>query len=142
MKFAIILLLLSCAASAQQDMGVITGLVTDPTGAAVPAARVTVTNRETGETRTVDTSDTRLLHGRSAAHRATTKWLWRRRASRRSVQQDIELHAQDRARADLKLEVGQIAESVSGHVGGAAAAVRDVHRWRRSWSSTKSADCR
>jgi hypothetical protein len=43
---------------AQQDMGVITGVITDASGLSVPGARVTTTNRDTGETRSVDTSDT------------------------------------------------------------------------------------
>ena len=36
MKRAFLLILVVSAALAQQDMGVITGVVTDPTGAAVP----------------------------------------------------------------------------------------------------------
>src|SRR5262245_50820213 len=93
-------------AFAQQDMGVITGVVTDPTGAAIPAARVTVINSETGETRAVSTSEGGaytvgpLRVGRYAV---TVE----KQGFKKSVQQDIELHAQDRVRADLKLEVGQ-----------------------------------
>ena len=37
----------------------------------------------------------------------------KRRGFKKSIQQDIELHAQDRARVDLKLEVGQIVDSIS-----------------------------
>jgi hypothetical protein len=102
----------AAAALAQQDMGVITGVVTDATGASVPAARITATNRDTGEIRTVDTSDTGaytvgpLRIGRYDV--AVEKM-----GFKKSIQQEIELHAQDRVRVDLKLEVGQIAESVS-----------------------------
>ena len=112
MKRVFLFGLLVCAALAQQDMGVITGVVTDATGASVPAARVTATNRETGETRAVDTSDTGaytvgpLRIGRYDV--AVEK-----DGFKKSIQQDIELHAQDRVRADLKLEVGQMAESIS-----------------------------
>src|SRR3974390_3182363 len=41
---------------AQAETGQITGTVTDPTGAAVPGARVTVRSAATGSVRTVDTS--------------------------------------------------------------------------------------
>ena len=103
---------LGSALFAQQDMGVITGVVTDPTGAAVPGARVTVTNRETNETRSVETAETGaytigpLRIGRYDV--AVEK-----QGFKKAVWNDIELHAQDRVRADLRLEVGRLAESVS-----------------------------
>jgi hypothetical protein len=104
--------LLASALFSQQDMGVITGVVTDATGAGVPLARVTVTNRETNEVRSVDTSD-------SGAYTVGPLRIGRydvaveKQGFKKAVWQDIELHAQDRVRADLKLDIGQIAESVS-----------------------------
>ncbi len=35
-------------------MGVITGLITDTTGAAIPGAKITVANQETNETRVAE----------------------------------------------------------------------------------------
>ena len=52
----ILYLSLSCAARAQQDVGSIVGFITDPSGAVIPGADVTVVNEGTGETRKV-TSD-------------------------------------------------------------------------------------
>ncbi|MBI4875810.1 MAG: TonB-dependent receptor [Acidobacteria bacterium] len=112
MKQAIPLFLLLGVAFAQQDMGVITGVVTDAAGLSVPGARVTVTNRETGEMRAVETSMT-------GAYTAGPLRIGRYDVSvgkpgfKTSVQRDIELHAQDRVRADMQLEVGQVAESVA-----------------------------
>src|ERR687883_1231998 len=45
------------AAQSQASSGQIAGDVTDPNGAAVPNASVTVTNKETGLTRTATTSE-------------------------------------------------------------------------------------
>lgn len=46
------------ATFAQNDVGTISGFVTDQTGAVIPNATVTVTNEGTGETRTVLTGAT------------------------------------------------------------------------------------
>lgn len=112
MKSATLLLAFLSAALAQQDMGVITGVVTDASGGVIPAARVTVVNRETSETRTVDTSD-------GGAYTVGPLRVGRydvsveKQGFKKAIEQDLELHAQDRVRADIKLEVGQIADSVS-----------------------------
>src|SRR5215510_326948 len=51
LSFAFALLMLSAARVSAQTSGEITGLVTDPSGAAVAGATVTVTNKATGATR-------------------------------------------------------------------------------------------
>lgn len=60
MLFSISLLTFGCAVFAvhgQSDRGSIRGTVTDPNGALVPNAKVTITNVETNETRETTTSD-------------------------------------------------------------------------------------
>ncbi|MEZ5353668.1 MAG: carboxypeptidase regulatory-like domain-containing protein [Bryobacteraceae bacterium] len=99
-------------AYAQQDMGVITGLVTDASGAAVAGGSVTATNLDTAETRQVSTSETgaytigplRIGRYSVAVELAGFK---------RAVFPELRLSAQDRARVDLRLEVGEVTESVS-----------------------------
>src|SRR5260370_8187562 len=54
-KFIALFAIIACAAVAQ-DRGAIRGTITDPTGAAVPEAAVTVKNVNTGLTQTVRTS--------------------------------------------------------------------------------------
>jgi hypothetical protein len=57
-RLYVFLFLASVLAVAQQDMGVITGIITDATGAAVPGAVVQIMNQETNEIRSVETSET------------------------------------------------------------------------------------
>jgi hypothetical protein len=100
------------AAWGQQDMGVITGLVTDATGAAVPGARVTVVNRDTNETWATETSGTGTYTAgpmRIGAYEVVVE----KTGFTKAVARDIVLHAQDRRRADFRLEVGQVSEAVS-----------------------------
>ena len=49
--------LITTSAFGQQDRGTISGTVTDATGAIVPSAKVTVTNRDTNTTFTTDTGE-------------------------------------------------------------------------------------
>ena len=55
MKLRLVLLLLSAALAYTQDRGTIRGTVTDPTGAAIPAANVTIRNIDTGLTQSIPT---------------------------------------------------------------------------------------
>jgi hypothetical protein len=96
---------------AQQDMGVITGLVTDATGAAVPGARISAVERATNEVRVVETSAAGAYTVgpmRIGAYNVTVE----KSGFKKATWEGLELHAQDRLRADFRLEVGQLAESV------------------------------
>ncbi|MBI4909376.1 MAG: TonB-dependent receptor [Acidobacteria bacterium] len=112
MKLLQCLLLAACALFAQQDMGVVTGLVTDSTGALIPGARVTVTNRDTNESRSLETNAAgsytigplRIGNYDIAVEKTGFK---------KTLRQGLELHAQDRVRADFQLEIGQMTEAVS-----------------------------
>jgi hypothetical protein len=109
---ATLLLLFVSWAWAQQDMGVITGLVTDATGAAVPGARVTVVNQETNESRSAETgaSGTYTVGPlRIGVYLVSVE----KDGFRKAVWRDIKLSAQDRVRADFQMEVGQVSDAIS-----------------------------
>jgi hypothetical protein len=53
-----LVLLFSGLASAQRDLGTITGTVTDSTGAVVPGATIIITNDATGESSKIQTTAT------------------------------------------------------------------------------------
>src|SRR5208282_5055803 len=91
--------------SAQTNAGSIVGTVTDPSGAIVAGATVTVTNVGTNNAvkTTSDSSGeyvvTPLEVGKySVAVEAT--------GFKRSIRPDIQVNVQDRVRVDAKLEVG------------------------------------
>lgn len=105
-------LLLSAPIEAQQDMGYITGVVTDSTGGVVAGARVEVTDTETNEKRTAETLGAGAYTVgplRVGTYDITVE----KAGFNKEVWKGIILHAQDRARADFKLNLGQVAETIS-----------------------------
>ena len=105
---------LSCfsPASAQSDRGAITGTVTDPQGAVVANAKVTVTNLETGETRETRTTAEGsyiLSELRAGPYRLSVEAPGFKTATIDRIQVAVQVTR----RADVKLEVGQLGETVS-----------------------------
>ena len=104
-------LLLTGVVRAQVSRGMITGIVTDPTGAVVPGVAVTITNVETGVTNKVKTNESGmytvpLLEGanyRLSAEKAGFK---------RYEQTGILVQAGGTARLDFSLSIGQPTQSV------------------------------
>jgi hypothetical protein len=102
------------AATAQSAAGsgaTLTGQVTDPTGAAIPGGAVTVTNKATAATVTVkaDAAGRYFTGGLAAgAYRidATARGFSRQELN-------LTLAASQQGRADLKLQVGQMSETVT-----------------------------
>ncbi|MCW5979385.1 MAG: carboxypeptidase regulatory-like domain-containing protein [Bryobacteraceae bacterium] len=104
------LALVSTTANAQ-NLGSIVGLVTDSTGAVVPSATVKVTQQETGVSRTVasDTTGTYLAPTLNAGTYTVEASASGFKTFR---QTDIVLNVRDQLRVDVRLEVGQVAETI------------------------------
>jgi hypothetical protein len=105
-------LFLVFAASAFAQEATIVGTVTDPSGAAVPNASITLTNTETGVTRTLPTSSDGQYVAPSLgighySVRVTAAGF------KAAEQKDLTLNVGDRTRVDFKLEVGSAQEQVT-----------------------------
>jgi len=108
--FAVFLVLFATQALAQE--ATILGTVTDPTGAAVANAAITVTNNDTGVTRNLPTNgDGQYV----APDLAIGHYSVRATASGFKVaeQKSITLSVGDRTRVDFKLQVGSAQEQVT-----------------------------
>src|SRR5436305_1041360 len=100
---AAVVLLFAAQGMAQE--ATIVGTVTDPTGASVPNVNITITNTDTGLSRTLTTSSDGQyvvpdLHIRHYTVKATAQGL------KATQQQNITLQVNDRTRPDYKLAVG------------------------------------
>jgi outer membrane receptor protein involved in Fe transport len=95
-----------------QGIGAIHGSVTDPSGKGVPKAKVTVVLEERNTTRSVDTDD---LGGYVCPSLPIGKYLVRVEAAgfKAFSQTGVELNANENARVDVALEVGNLNQSVS-----------------------------
>ncbi len=110
-RFWLLLTLLGASVFAQQDMGVITGIVTDASGSSIPGARITVTNSETNEVRIAESAGTGAYTVgplRIGSYSLSVE----KSGFKKSGVTGIQVSAQDRLRADIQLEVGQIADSI------------------------------
>ena len=99
------------SASAQIDRGAITGRVTDTSGAAVPKATVTVTNKATGVSVTTpvnDSGDYQVL----ALNPGNYSVKVNADGFNTAVRDDIEVHVQDRLNIEFVLKVGSITQEV------------------------------
>ena len=103
---------LAPAAFGQSDRGTIVGTVTDPNGAAVADAKVTVTNLENGEAREVKTTGEGAFtvpELKAAPYKLTVEAGGFKTATIDKVQVAVQVTR----RADVKLEVGAIGEAVT-----------------------------
>jgi len=105
-------LILPASVIATGHTGSITGTLTDPTGAVVPNALVTVTNQETNairETRSNDDGDYTVALLPPGHYRVTAE----KQGFRRSIYNDVILDVDQTARADFSLQVGVLNEELT-----------------------------
>src|SRR5438477_9650598 len=118
---AISILLVALGAFAQVQNGQFTGTVTDPSGAAIPNAKVTVTNMGTNLSVTTTTNQSGLYTARELPI-GTYKITAEAKGFKTSSNANLTLNAGTVQRVDVRMELGQAREVVE--VTGEAAAVK------------------
>ena len=107
---ASLVLLFSGLAFAQRDLGTITGRVTDPSGAAVPSATITITEDATGESYKLETTTTGD-YTRPALRPGIYTVTAEAEGFRRVTEQNVEVTAGGRVGVPLSMQAGDITES-------------------------------
>jgi Carboxypeptidase regulatory-like domain len=101
----------ACFASAQYRAG-IQGVVTDPSGSAVSAATVTLTNHETGQNLTTTTDDSGIYNFSGLAPSKYTLSV-EKAGFKKKVLENVGVIAEQMNAVNVQLEVGQASESVT-----------------------------
>src|SRR5215510_733015 len=96
---------------AQQDTGIITGVITDPNGSPIPNAAVALLNTGTNASMTVNT-DSNGLFVATPLRIGMYKISVEASGFKKSVRENILLRLQDRIRVDFRMEVGQVSETI------------------------------
>ena len=112
LRLAICIALFLAAGFAQNDRGMITGTITDPTGAMVPNAAITATNSETNahyETVTSNTGNYTLAQLPAGPYNLEVS----ASGFTKFVQQGIRIQVDQTARIDIALRLGAAADSVT-----------------------------
>lgn len=104
-------LLLATPAMAQRDMGTLLGSVTDPSGASIPGASITITEEATGVTDMVE-SDALGNYIRPLIKPGVYTIACESAGFKRSVQTGVILQSAGRVQANFILEIGEVTETI------------------------------
>ncbi len=106
------LLFLAPTASAQKTTGLITGTVTDPSGAAVPVATVNILNERTSATRSATTNEQGSFSFPELDPGIYTLTV-NKGGFKKLTERNVELHVADVTSVTLKMEMGAASETVT-----------------------------
>src|SRR4030095_3048481 len=109
---AVLLLSISTVVGFAQTSGEISGLVMDPSGAAVSGANVTITNKATGAARNV-TSNSEGLYSFPSLGPGVYELKVEQSGFKTVRLDNVKIEVQQTARLDVTLEVGQVDEMVT-----------------------------
>jgi hypothetical protein len=109
---AVLVLLLTTAAFAQNNTGIITGKIIDPTGAVVPNAQITVTQTDTG-VESVSASNSDGLFRVPGLRDGPYKLVVAAAGFKKEVREGFNLQIGQILDVEIKLEVGAATESVT-----------------------------
>ena len=139
----VVLSLFACCSvilQAQTTEGAILGTVTDPSGAVIAGAVVTVTNMDTGIA-VKATTDSAGAYVVTPLHIGRYSVTVEAAGFKKSVRSDITVNVQDRVRVDATLEVGAVTDTVE--VAAAAPLLEtDTSYLGRWWRASGSSICR
>ena len=107
----VLFILISLCAFAQRDLGTITGTITDPQGAGIPSARVTITEDATGLSYTVQSTQLGEFV-RPLLKAGTYTITVEMQGFRKAEQKGVIVTPGDRIAANITLQVGQIDQTV------------------------------
>jgi hypothetical protein len=116
LALATILCAFTQVSSAQVLYGSLTGTVTDSSDAAVPGATITITNKATGAVRTAATNDQGGYNIPTVQGGLYTLKITKD-GFRTVVQDNVEVLVNSTARVDMKLQLGQVAETINVEAG-------------------------
>ena len=105
------LLILAPSASAQKATGTITGTVTDPSGAVVPGATVTIVNERTSTARSATTNEQGSFSF-PEVDAGTYALTVTKTGFKKQTQKNVELHVADVTNLNVKMEMGAATEVV------------------------------
>lgn len=109
--FALLACLIAAPIFAQRDMGTLLGAVTDPSGAAIPGATITITEDATGVTDVVET-DAAGNYIRPLLKPGTYTISAEAEGFKKTVQSGVVLTSAARVQANFILEIGAVTETI------------------------------
>ena len=112
-KLCLLLFVLAGVQFAQDITGSIVGTVTDPTGAGVPGAKVSITNTDRNSVLRTLTTDAQGSYGAPLLPIGRYSVVVEANGFKKSTQSSIELNVNDSLTVKVKLEVGNVQENVT-----------------------------